>query len=107
MLGDEADAEGERDVDASVRALRPRSSRRGSWASEASGWSAMVGNGSVSGIGPGTASALKDRSTRTGSVKMENGDDEDDDCEASASPDDIRSKEEECEPPFTAGAGYG
>ncbi|KIL68122.1 hypothetical protein M378DRAFT_158642 [Amanita muscaria Koide BX008] len=30
----------ERDVDASVRALRPRSSRRGSWDSETSGWSA-------------------------------------------------------------------
>lgn len=28
--------------DASVRALRPRSSRRGSWESEASGWSARV-----------------------------------------------------------------
>ena len=28
--------------DASVRALRPRSSRRGSWESEASGWSAKV-----------------------------------------------------------------
>ncbi len=28
----------ERDFDASVRALRPRSSRRGSWESEASGW---------------------------------------------------------------------
>lgn len=30
----------ERDIDASVRALRPRSSRRGSWESEASRWSA-------------------------------------------------------------------
>ncbi|KAJ7507567.1 hypothetical protein B0H11DRAFT_2218403 [Mycena galericulata] len=33
---------GDDDVDASVRALRPRSSRRGSWESEASRWSARV-----------------------------------------------------------------
>ena len=32
----------ERDFDASVRALRPRSSRRGSWESEASRWSARI-----------------------------------------------------------------
>lgn len=36
------DGEVDRDVNASVRALRPRSSRRGSWESEASGWSAAV-----------------------------------------------------------------
>jgi hypothetical protein len=39
VLGDD-DRLDERDVDASVRALRPRSSRRGSWDSEESGWSA-------------------------------------------------------------------
>ncbi|KAJ7591222.1 hypothetical protein C8J56DRAFT_935044 [Mycena floridula] len=38
QLGD--DRMEERDVDASVRALRPRSSRRGSWESEVSRWSA-------------------------------------------------------------------
>ncbi|KAI0770801.1 hypothetical protein BC629DRAFT_1595740 [Irpex lacteus] len=54
----EADREG--DVDASVRALRPRSSRRGSWESEASGWSAHLGTG-----GPGTPSILRERSLWT------------------------------------------
>ncbi|TFK56096.1 hypothetical protein OE88DRAFT_1693003 [Heliocybe sulcata] len=53
FVGDDQD----RDVDASVRALRPRSSRRGSWESEASEWSAKVGTG------PG--SMLRDRSFRT------------------------------------------
>lgn len=46
LLGDDErlfnDGEADRDVNASVRALRPRSSRRGSWESEASGWSAAV-----------------------------------------------------------------
>ena len=46
LLGDDErlfnDGEMDRDFDASVRALRPRSSRRGSWESEASGWSAAV-----------------------------------------------------------------
>ncbi|KAF7973221.1 hypothetical protein HWV62_15825 [Athelia sp. TMB] len=41
---DRLDVYGERDVDASVRALRPRSSRRGSWESEASDWSGLVGS---------------------------------------------------------------
>lgn len=50
------------DVDASVRALRPRSSRRGSWESEASGWSAHFGNGTGP---PGTPSVLRDRSLWT------------------------------------------
>lgn len=50
------------DVDASVRALRPRSSRRGSWESEASGWSARIS----SGVGPhGTPSVLRERSLFT------------------------------------------
>ncbi|KAG9317211.1 hypothetical protein JVU11DRAFT_1404 [Chiua virens] len=45
---DRLDVDGERDVDASLRALRPRSSRRGSWDSEVSGWSAKVlGSGPV------------------------------------------------------------
>lgn len=38
----------DRDVDASVRALRPRSSRRGSWESESSRWSARDGLGTPS-----------------------------------------------------------
>ena len=46
LLGDDErmfnDGEMDRDVDASVRALRPRSSRRGSWESGTSGWSAAV-----------------------------------------------------------------
>ena len=46
LLGDDErlfnDGEVDRDGDASVRALRPRSSRRGSWESGASGWSAAV-----------------------------------------------------------------
>ncbi|KAJ6629180.1 hypothetical protein B0H10DRAFT_1776691 [Mycena sp. CBHHK59/15] len=46
---------GDDDVDASVRALRPRSSRRGSWESEASRWSARVQQGGV-----GTPSLARD-----------------------------------------------
>ena len=34
--------DGNDERDASVRALRPRSSRRGSWGSEVSGWSAQI-----------------------------------------------------------------
>ncbi|KAF5393652.1 hypothetical protein D9757_000198 [Collybiopsis confluens] len=49
----------DRDVDASLRALRPRSTRRGSWESEASRWSAR-----------GTPSLVKDRSVwRSNSVR--------------------------------------
>lgn len=54
VLGDDLD---ERDVDASVRALRPRSSRRGSWESEVSKWSAR--------IRVGTPSLVRDRSLWT------------------------------------------
>lgn len=60
----------ERDFDASVRALRPRSSRRGSWESEASRWSARV---------QATPSLVMDRSLwrsnsiRTGRLSAENG----------------------------------
>jgi hypothetical protein len=62
VLGDDERLE-ERDVDASVRALRPRSSRRGSWESEASRWSARVQ------LGAGTPSLARERSLRTNSVK--------------------------------------
>ncbi|KAJ6509996.1 hypothetical protein C8R47DRAFT_938702, partial [Mycena vitilis] len=65
---------GEDDVDASVRALRPRSSRRGSWESEASRWSARVQQG-----GAGTPSMTRDgrslwtsNSIRTGGLSVEN-----------------------------------
>jgi hypothetical protein len=62
ILGDDLDVEGDRDADASVRALRPRSSRRGSWESEASGWSARLGYGLVTGLTPGTPAAVKEKS---------------------------------------------
>ena len=65
ILGDDLDAEGDH-FDASVRALRPRSSRRGSWESEASDWSARVGNGCTAGSGP---AAVKEKSFRSLSVK--------------------------------------
>jgi hypothetical protein len=68
ILGDDLDVEGDRDFDASVRALRPRSSRRGSWESEASGWSARLGNGGTA-SGPGTPAAVKEKSFRSLSVK--------------------------------------
>ncbi|KAI0079664.1 hypothetical protein K474DRAFT_1683058 [Panus rudis PR-1116 ss-1] len=60
----EAERDNYGDVDASVRALRPRSSRRGSWESEVSGWSAGGGGGGTS-IAPGTPSGLRDRSLWT------------------------------------------
>jgi hypothetical protein len=65
MLGDDLDVEADRDFDASVRALRPRSSRRGSWESEASGWSARVANGTTG----GSYAAVKEKSFRSLSVK--------------------------------------
>jgi len=51
VFGDDGrlEVDGERDVDASIRALRPRSSRRGSWDSEASDWSAPLGTGMSTG----------------------------------------------------------
>lgn len=61
----------ERDFDASVRALRPRSSRRGSWESEASRWSARIHS-------PGAPSLARERSLwttaslRTGGFSVEN-----------------------------------
>ena len=75
LLGDD-DRLDERDVDASVRALRPRSSRRGSWESEASRWSARVQNG------PGTPSLARQysvwtsNSVRTGAFSKEYRDDD-------------------------------
>jgi hypothetical protein len=45
--------------DASVRALRPRSSRRGSWGSEVSGWSAQV---------PQTGTPSQERSLSTSNI---------------------------------------
>ena len=71
VLGEDERLE-ERDFDASVRALRPRSSRRGSWESEVSRWSARV-------QGTGTSSLLRERSLwtsnsiRTGGFSTEHG----------------------------------
>jgi len=59
VLEDEDQME-ERDIDASVRALRPRSSRRGSWDSETSGWSARIGLGGI-----GTPPLARERSILT------------------------------------------
>lgn len=67
VLGDDDrhDADVERDVDASVRALRPRSSRRGSWESEVSGWSARIlGTGGP--ISMGSKSLWTTYSAKTG-----------------------------------------
>ncbi|KAI0049553.1 hypothetical protein FA95DRAFT_834740 [Auriscalpium vulgare] len=96
VLGDELDVE-ERDVDASVRALRPRSSRRGSWESEASGWSARMGNGSIMGLA-GTPAGHREKtfwppSARTGRISVDNGNEEDDDGQESAYSGDTRSKD--------------
>jgi hypothetical protein len=57
--------DGERDVDASLRALRPRSSRRGSWDSEASDWSAGS-NGAGMSTGTPSRSLWTTNSGRTG-----------------------------------------
>lgn len=54
------------DVDASVRALRPRSSRRGSWESEASGWSVHLGSGAGLPGTPRDRSLWTSASVRTG-----------------------------------------
>ncbi|KAH0839663.1 hypothetical protein J3R83DRAFT_583 [Lanmaoa asiatica] len=73
---DRLDVDGERDVDASLRALRPRSSRRGSWDSEVSGWSARV-LGSGPGITTGNKNMWMNTSMKTGGpVSLEDGDDE-------------------------------
>ncbi|KAG1753846.1 uncharacterized protein EDB91DRAFT_1020318, partial [Suillus paluster] len=67
VLGDDdrQDVDAERDVGASMRALRPRSSRRGSWDSEVSGWSARIlGTGGA--ISMGSKSLWTSNSTKTG-----------------------------------------
>lgn len=71
VLGE--DEREERDFDASLRALRPRSSRRGSWESEVSRWSARI-------QGTGSPSLVRERSLwtsnsiRTGGFSVEHGD---------------------------------
>ncbi|CDO74063.1 hypothetical protein BN946_scf185043.g113 [Trametes cinnabarina] len=60
------------DVDASVRALRPRSSRRGSWDSTASGWSANVGVSAPSPGGIKSKGLWRSGSFRTGGLSTEN-----------------------------------
>lgn len=80
LLGDDdrLEVDGERDVDASVRALRPRSSRRGSWESEVSGWSAKV-LGVGAGISAGSKSLRTSNSMKTGElIGGENEEDEKD-----------------------------
>ncbi|KAF8138189.1 hypothetical protein EV363DRAFT_1393656 [Boletus edulis] len=73
---DRLDVDCERDVDASLRALRPRSSRRGSWDSEVSGWSAKI-LGSGPGLTAGNKSMWTNNSMRiSGPVSLEDGDDE-------------------------------
>ncbi|KAF8559012.1 hypothetical protein OG21DRAFT_1480881 [Imleria badia] len=73
---DRLDVDGERDVDASLRALRPRSSRRGSWDSEVSGWSAKI-LGSGPGITMGNKNIWTNNSMKIGGpVSLEDGDDE-------------------------------
>ena len=76
MMGDVEEGMEERyadhDVDASVRALRPRSSRRGSWDSAVSGWSANVGPGSAAAPSPiGVRNKWGAGSFRTGGLSME------------------------------------
>jgi len=70
VLGE--DEREERDFDASMRALRPRSSRRGSWESEVSRWSARI-------QGTGSPSLVRERSLwtsnsiRTGGFSADHG----------------------------------
>ncbi|EJF62983.1 hypothetical protein DICSQDRAFT_154199 [Dichomitus squalens LYAD-421 SS1] len=95
MMGDLEEGLGEErytdhDVDASVRALRPRSSRRGSWESATSGWSANVALPSPAGVpSPGvrSKSMWASGSYRTGGLSTEDGfggmhDDGEDDLDA-------------------------
>src|SRR6266702_877485 len=104
ILGDDLDMEGDRDVDASVRALRPRSSRRGSWESEASGWSASLGNGGATGlcIGAPGGKSLRSLSVKTGQMSAGGNANEDDDDEPSV---DAPSNEESLEPSTPSGDG--
>ena len=105
ILGDELDVEGDRDFDASVRALRPRSSRRGSWESEASDWSARLANGATGGSSPGHA-AIKEKSFRslsvkTGQLSLEVPGNEDDESSSV----DAQSNEEPLDPSTPSGDG--
>ena len=102
ILGDDLDIEGDRDVDASVRALRPRSSRRGSWESEASDWSASLGNGGTAGLcsGAPAGKSLRSLSVKTGQISAGGNANEDDDDEPS---DDAPSNEEPLEPSTPSG----
>lgn len=104
ILGDDLDIEGDRDGDASVRALRPRSSRRGSWESEASGWSASLGNGGVTGLCHGALAgkSLRSLSVKTGQMSATNEDEDDDDEEPSIN---APSNEEPLEPSTPSGDG--
>lgn len=89
VLGDDGrlDVDGERDVDASIRALRPRSSRRGSWESEASDWSAPVGPGMS--IGTPSRSVWTTNSNRTGGRLSGESEGPNDKSEGNGSIDDI------------------
>ena len=101
ILGDDLDIEGDRDGDASVRALRPRSSRRGSWESEASGWSASLSNGGLFPGAPGGKS-LRSLSVKTGQMSAGGNLNEDDDDEPSV---EAPSNEESSEPSTPPGDG--
>jgi hypothetical protein len=73
---DRLDVDGERDVGASLRPLRPRSSRRSSWGSEVSGWSARV-LGIGAGMSTGSKSLWTTNSMKTGGpLSLEDGDDD-------------------------------
>jgi len=83
LLGDDErlfnDGEADRDVDASVRALRPRSSRRGSWESGASGWSAAVtGSGYPRGRSLWTSNSIRTGDRLTVDDYGDNDDDDND-----------------------------
>ncbi|KAI0723399.1 hypothetical protein C8Q76DRAFT_615121 [Earliella scabrosa] len=63
MMNDLEEERYDPDVDASVRALRPRSSRRGSWDSTVSGWSANVAIGG--GVGAPSPGGMRSKSLWT------------------------------------------
>ncbi|KIK65462.1 hypothetical protein GYMLUDRAFT_56179 [Collybiopsis luxurians FD-317 M1] len=86
----------DRDADASLRALRPRSTRRGSWESEVSRWSAR--------IQVGTSSLVRDRSVwttnsvRTGALSTDHVDVYEKSDEASPDGDEPSSNEDVASP---------
>ncbi|KAI3612583.1 hypothetical protein WG66_009987 [Moniliophthora roreri] len=71
----------DRDADASLRALRPRSTRRGSWESEASRWSARIQVTSPPSLGR-ERSLWTTNSIRTGEVNAENVEEEKEETKA-------------------------